>query len=386
MAVYQNKKNKKWICEIWFGSQKLQTKTFSIKALATQFEREELQRLERNKVCGIQASDHSYETLFDFWLKDAQLRKRNTSLVKDVQMYAQYIAPIIGALKTSEISIHHFQQISVRMTEEQLEKSTINKVIQHYKAVFNYAYKHDLILRNPAKNVKQFRINEKEMEFLSREEVEQFLKYSSSKYVGESRWKHVFYLCLFTTGLRLGEALAISYDKIRWDTDFLVIEQMWDGKTNQIISTTKGKKERLVPISSELKRELGAIRNFSKGEFVFSELGTIPTDPNNLRKRMWGKDLKAAEVRRIRLHDARHTYASLFMMNGGSLYDLKKILGHASITTTEKYSHLSPNHLAGLKDIIKLNLTSGADVITLQDLKKSPSIPLQGFSDAQKVV
>ena len=110
--------------------------------------------------------------------------------------------------------------------------------------------------------------------------------------------------------------------------------------------------------------------------------------PKSLPKNSIKDKLPAPEFFKIKIKedDARHTYASLFMMNGGNLYDLKKILGHASVSTTEKYSHLSPNHLAGLKDVLKLNLTSGADVISLQNLKHSPSNPLRDFSDVENVV
>ncbi len=76
-------------------------------------------------------------------------------------------------------------------------------------------------------------------------------------------------------------------------------------------------------------------------------------------------------IRRVRIHDSRHTYASLFMMNGGSLYDLKELLGHASIKTTERYAHLSNTHLAGVRDIIKPNIGNKADVISVDSFTKN---------------
>lgn len=77
------------------------------------------------------------------------------------------------------------------------------------------------------------------------------------------------------------------------------------------------------------------MRNASKGSFLFSDVKSRPIDPKNFRSRNWDKDFKAAGVRQIRIHDARHTYASLFMMSGdASLYDLKEVLGHASLKDT----------------------------------------------------
>ena len=65
----------------------------------------------------------------------------------------------------------------------------------------------------------------------------------------------------------------------------------------------------------------------------------------------------------MRIHHARHTYASLFVMNNGKLFDLKIVLGYADMKTTERYAHLSNEHLAGVKDIIKPRIENYADVI-----------------------
>lgn len=56
-------------------------------------------------------------------------------------------------------------------------------------------------------------------------------------------------------------------------------------------------------------------------------------------------------------------------MSGGSIYDLKKVLGHADVKTTERYAHLSADHLASVRDIIKPNIGSNAEVITMSEKK-----------------
>ena len=63
-----------------------------------------------------------------------------------------------------------------------------------------------------------------------------------------------------------------------------------------------------------------------------------------------------ARISNIKVHDARHTYASLFVMSGGSIYDLKKVLGHVDVKTTEKYAHLSSDHLAASKTLLSQTL------------------------------
>ena len=64
---------------------------------------------------------------------------------------------------------------------------------------------------------------------------------------------------------------------------------------------------------------------------------------------------KSGLERKIRFHDMRHTFASQFMMSGGSLYDLQKILGHTKIEMTMRYAHLSADHLASAINIVSFS-------------------------------
>ena len=61
---------------------------------------------------------------------------------------------------------------------------------------------------------------------------------------------------------------------------------------------------------------------------------------------------KSGNLKQIRFHDLRHTFASHFMMNGGNLYDLQKVLGHSEYEMTQIYAHLSPEHLAKATQIV----------------------------------
>jgi integrase len=76
---------------------------------------------------------------------------------------------------------------------------------------------------------------------------------------------------------------------------------------------------------------------------VFTNDAGKPTDPDNFRKRVWPKILAKAELRTIRIHDLRHTYASLLIGQGESLAYVKEQMGHHSIrVTVDTYGHLVP--------------------------------------------
>jgi integrase len=358
-------KNGNWKAEVWHKNQRVVSKTFSNKALAEKFERLALQEQETKEVTGSHFKDYSYDEIYLFWYSDASLRKRSTSLEKDRQMHRDYISPEIGRMKISEISSLHFNEIISKMLKDELTKSTTNKVVQHFKAVFNHSFNNELIARNPAKNIKQFKLEKKEMEYFSKEELDILLSYTNKKYQGEERWKHVLYLTFFLTGERLGEVLGLQWKQIHFQEDAIIVNQVWCSKENKVVHTTKGKKDLRLPLNSFLIKELASLRNSRVGEFIFSQTGERPIDASNFRSRMWFKDLKEAGVKRIRIHDSRHTYASLFMMNGGDIYDLKILLNHSTVAVTEKYAKLSPRHLAKAKDIIMPNIKTDDNVISV---------------------
>jgi integrase len=72
----------------------------------------------------------------------------------------------------------------------------------------------------------------------------------------------------------------------------------------------------------------------------------------------WNKIRKKAGIPDVRIHDLRHNFASLLVNNGRSLYEVQKLLGHADISTTQRYAHLSQDTLKDATEIVSLSLES----------------------------
>ena len=107
----------------------------------------------------------------------------------------------------------------------------------------------------------------------------------------------------------------------------------------------KGGKMRYVPMASELAEEL---RRFP---VILGEDRIFPPEPGAKRERQrvdksFETVLEIAGIEDFRFHDLRHTFASWYMMNGGDLYELAKLLGHANIKMTERYAKLAKQHIA----------------------------------------
>ncbi|THD40950.1 site-specific integrase [Enterobacteriaceae bacterium ML5] len=194
---------------------------------------------------------------------------------------------------------------------------TINLELAYFRAVFNELgrlgeWKGD----NPIKNVRPFRTEESEMAFLTKEQIGQLMDECGRE--NNNDLVNIVKLCL-STGARWSEAEELNKSQIT--------------KYKVTYTKTKGRKNRTIPISEALYDSLPEVK---KGR---------------LFKNCYGAFRSALERTDIELpagqltHVLRHTFASHFMMNGGNILVLQRVLGHTDIKMTMRYSHFAPNHL-----------------------------------------
>ena len=163
--------------------------------------------------------------------------------------------------------------------------------------------------------------------------------------------EYPLFLCALRTGMRLGELLGLQWGDIDFQGRFIEVRRnRVAGRT----TTPKNGKTRRVDMSMQLTQVLRALLTARKTEalqrgwkhvpdWVFCTEEGSPLDGDNLRHRVFYKVLAKAGLRRIRLHDLRHTFASLLIQNGESLAYVRDQLGHSSIqVTVDTYRHLIP--------------------------------------------
>ncbi|MEQ0877820.1 phage integrase [Enterobacter vonholyi] len=214
------------------------------------------------------------------------------------------------------------QRLSGKITRSSRVKTvtprTVNLELAYFRAMFNELRRFDeWTAPNPLENVREFKISESEMAYLSCEEIRKLLTECD-----KSRSKDlaiIVKICL-ATGARWSEAEGLRGNQIR---------------AGQIIYVkTKSKKNRAVPITEKLQSELPFGR---KDEPLFKPCYSA------FRKAMQraGIEPPAGQL----THVLRHTFASHFMMNGGNILVLQRILGHTDIKITMRYAHFAPEHL-----------------------------------------
>jgi len=141
-------------------------------------------------------------------------------------------------------------------------------------------------------------------------------------------------LIAVATGMRASEIFGLLWSDVLYNEGLLAVR-----------AKLKGGKMRYVPMLPELAEEL------RRYPVVFGEDRIFPPKPGATsgRQRLEGSFddlLERAGIREFRFHDLRHTFASWYMMNGGDLYELAKILGHSNIKMTERYAKLGRQHIA----------------------------------------
>lgn len=206
---------------------------------------------------------------------------------------------------------------------------TLNNYIRNLKVYFNYMYENRIIKKNPTQKIKLIHVPRKAKGYMNDIEVNNLLKCFDLSRFHEYR-DCVITELLFDTGMRLGECLLI---KEKTDINFA------ERTIFLPADNTKGKKDRYVffsvQMATELKRWLQYKDRYKESEYVFCTIkGTVlqersfESNFSNYGERIGKKEINP--------HLLRNNFAKRFLMNGGDIFTLSKILGHSSIKVTEQ--------------------------------------------------
>ncbi|HEL2219249.1 TPA: site-specific integrase [Streptococcus suis] len=253
----------------------------------------------------------------------------------------------------------HLKQKVAQNSNKPLNTNTINKIMILLKKIFDVGLRKGYYATNPVKLLKKLPIEKTKMQFWTVEEFQQFLTLLEPE---EYNIKLLFTV-LFFTGLRLGEALALTWQDIDFSSNTIhITKSIYVNKGISHISTTKTKAgTRRIIINKKLSQELQHWQQQQKhllGQFTSDSLTlqVFQSNPLTITKNAIEKQYKKIlerddTLKKIRIHDFRHSHASLLINQGEDYLVVKERLGHASITTTiDTYSHLYPSKQKALAD------------------------------------
>lgn len=273
--------------------------------------------------------------------------------------------PFFGDIKLTKITplmvedykIERLENGSGRREDEKVRNSTINRELQCLRKIFNKAIDWSYVVDNPIKKVDFLSEKGSIRKRVLSEDEEKRLNAVASFYL-----KQVILVALHT-GMRKGEVLKLKWENVDFERQEIIIVE------------TKDDEDRVVPMNPLLFNVLLMLK--SKGgedEYVF-------TNPKTGKryveiKRAFTSACEKACIEDFHFHDLRHTYASRLVRNGADLNTVKELLGHSSITTTQRYLHSQ----AEQKRIAVNTLTGQAKEIDLK-WQMSDKSPLENVED-----
>ena len=221
---------------------------------------------------------------------------------------------------------------------------TINRLMGLFKQILGFAEREGYILKSPLTGYQKLPCPESGIEYLHPEEIEKLL----SSLQGDPIYGVV--LVALNTGMRLGEITGLCWDKISFRNGMIEVARTL-GRYG-LRETTKTNRIRYVSMNGVVEDHLRKLAENRSSRFVFVDVDGEPFATNHFCSRRFRKALDRAEVRQIRFHGTRHTFASQYMMAGGNLFDLQKILGHTDTKQTMRYAHLSSMHMRKVSEVI----------------------------------
>lgn len=292
------------------------------------------------------------------WLENhARPRKAPGTVMENESLLSRDLIPTFGSAKLGDIVPQDIDNFIAKLRKG-MSAASVNRRLELIRSIFNYHKRRRNVLHNPMDGVAFLKVDPKPMSFWTLAEARRFLDDAKLKYVGTPQ-EHIYllYMLALNTGMRFGEMLALKWSAVDLSNRLITVCRTLCHHTRKVRETTKGRRIRHVPINDSLYGLLLAAKSQAgNSDWVLNTEGNF-LDENNIRNRHWEKDIEASGVSRIRIHDMRHTYASHFMMNGGDVFKLQAILGHADIRTTMNYSHFSKAYLLDNANIVRFEAT-----------------------------
>jgi integrase len=226
-----------------------------------------------------------------------------------------------------------------------LKRSTINKHINLLNRMLSLArhWGHLPFASAQHSPIKMLMLGDYHQRFLSEQEIDRLIRACRAS---THPYLLMFVQLLLLTGARKGEALGAVWR----DIDF--VKRIWT------VPKSKNGRSRHIVLNSAAVAVLHEIRTIAERLMVSAAAATpLFTNPRT-RKAYYSLDVSwyaarsLADLQDVRVHDLRHTFASLLINKGVSIYEVQKLLGHSSIQMTQRYAHLSPNTLAERAELV----------------------------------
>lgn len=295
------------------------------------------------------------QSLNDFWryLKYEKRFSQHTlaAYQQDLTQFSSFIKGSFDVIDAVHVQHFHVRSWLASLKDNEQSVRTINRKLSAVNSFFKYLLKHQVISKNPLKQLHSIKQGERLPSYLKENESERLLEEVAFGEGFKAMTNRLICELLYKTGMRRNELLELKEQDVEWGL-------------GQLRVLGKGNKERLIPVSSNLLKDL---------ELYIAEKRKLFERPSaHLLVLESGQPLYANYIYRIvrgalsnngittlkkkSPHILRHTFATHLLNNGANIQAIKDLLGHSSLAATQVYTH---NNIEKLKEIHKLNHPRG---------------------------
>ncbi len=255
---------------------------------------------------------------------------------KDLAIFSGYVKE-----RPEEIELNDIREFIAQQIKSGLSKTTVSRRLATVRSFITFLYREGAITKNPARIVSSPKKTEQLPNFLPIDDMISLIEKPEGIGIIPVRDKAILEL-LYSSGLRVSEIAGLNVDDV-------------DMKEGLVKVRGKGKKERLLPVGS---KALDALKSYIIEKMLFRKIGRA-LFLNRRDQRLSPRGIRRIVVKYARMigidgpigpHTVRHTFASHLLQGGADLRVIQELLGHASLSTTQKYTHIDIGHLIDVYD------------------------------------
>ncbi len=262
----------------------------------------------------------------------------------DLHDFSLFLLRVFDGVAFTELSYQHIRSWLAELKENKLTSRSINRKISTLKSFFKYHLKHGNIQANPMAKIVSPKTNRRLPVFIKEDDVA-LLK--NRVEVATESWKtlneKMLMMLFYATGMRLSELINLKENQV-------------DFNRQQVKVLGKGNKERSIPLTRDILKEIEEYMTLKRKEFEQPAIELMVTEKG---KKLYPKYAyllvkkvlsEVATLDKKSPHVLRHTFATHLVNNGAELNAVKELLGHSSLAATQVYTH---NTIEKLKEVYK---------------------------------
>lgn len=261
------------------------------------------------------------------------------SYASDLKQFQVFLEDSMGTTRVSDVDVLALRSFLAHLHQQGISRSSVARKLAAIRTFFRFLSREGTITRNPARLVATPRLDRKVPPRIEEVEVERLLEAPDAEAPLGRRDRAMLEL-LYATGLRVGELVDIDLSRL-------------DLEERLVRVTGKGNKERIVPFGEPAadalrrylsdRRRLVALGEGTDALFLNSRGGRLTA---RSVRRLMGHYLRATALRSgLSPHSLRHAFATHLLEHGCDLRSIQELLGHESLSTTQKYTELSTRKL-----------------------------------------